>query len=220
MFFWNSPAFSMIQQMLAIWFLVIPPLRLPSWLSGKESAWNAGNARNIGSFPGSGRPPAEGHVNPLWYSCLENPMDRETWRATVHGVAKNRNDWATDTFSSPFKGDLILTWLSLQRLYFQIIPLPCSQVPSGSEFWKDAMRNSVSEQPGNTEPLYPSRVKLGMLTAPSNHQERLSFPEAGAPLLEHHHGARRCPLALCGARSLGNWPTTMPTLGSCCWREP
>ena len=89
MFFWNSPAFSMIQQMLAIWFLVIPPLRLPSWLSGKESAWNAGNARNIGSFPGSGRPPAEGHVNPLLYSCLENPMDRETWRAIVHKIAKS-----------------------------------------------------------------------------------------------------------------------------------
>ena len=114
MFFWNSPAFSMIQQMLAIWFLVIPPLRLPSWLSGKESAWNAGNARNIGSFPGSGRPPAEGHVNPLWYSCLENPMDRETWRAIVHKIAKswtwlkwlNKQHTHTHTYSAFSKPSL------------------------------------------------------------------------------------------------------------------
>ena len=40
------------------------------------------------SIPGSGRSPGEGHGNPLWYSCLENPMDRGAWRATVHGVAK------------------------------------------------------------------------------------------------------------------------------------
>ena len=76
------------------------------------------------------------------------------------------------------------------------------------------MRNSVSEQPGNTEPLYPSRVKLGMLTAPSNHQERLSFPEAGAPLLEHHHGARRCPLALCQGTELGAAEGGSRTLGA------
>ena len=114
MFFWNSPAFSMIQQMLAIWFLVIPPLRLPLWLSGKESAWNAGNARNIGSFPGSGRPPAEGHVNPLLYSCLENPMDRETWRAIVHKIAKswtwlkwlNKQHTHTHTYSAFSKPSL------------------------------------------------------------------------------------------------------------------
>ena len=42
------------------------------------------------SIPGSGRSPGEGHGNPLWYSCLENPMDRGAWRATVHGVAKSR----------------------------------------------------------------------------------------------------------------------------------
>ena len=40
-------------------------------------------------IPGSGRSPGEGHSNPLQYSCLENPMVRGTWRATVHGVAKS-----------------------------------------------------------------------------------------------------------------------------------
>ena len=45
---------------------------------------------NVGSMPGLGRSPGGGHGNPLWYSCLENPMDRGAWRATVHGVAQNR----------------------------------------------------------------------------------------------------------------------------------
>ena len=41
-----------------------------------------------GSIPGSGRSPGEGNDNPLQYSSLENPMDREAWQATVHGVTK------------------------------------------------------------------------------------------------------------------------------------
>ena len=47
------------------------------------------NAREADSIPGSGRSPGEGNGNPLQYSCLENPMDRGTWRATVHGVAES-----------------------------------------------------------------------------------------------------------------------------------
>ena len=46
------------------------------------------NSGNTGSIPGSGRSPGEGNGNPLQYSCLENPMDRGAWRATVRGVAK------------------------------------------------------------------------------------------------------------------------------------
>ena len=46
------------------------------------------NAGDTGSVPVSGRPPGEGNDNPLQDSCLENPMDRGTWQATVHGVAK------------------------------------------------------------------------------------------------------------------------------------
>ena len=45
---------------------------------------------DAGSIPGSGRSPGEGHGNPLQQSCLENPMDREAWWATVHRVAKSR----------------------------------------------------------------------------------------------------------------------------------
>ena len=63
---------------------------LPRGLSGKESACNAGDAGCVGSIPALGRSPGEGNGNPLQYSCLGNPMDREARWATVHGVAKRQ----------------------------------------------------------------------------------------------------------------------------------
>ena len=63
---------------------------------GKESACSVGG---VGSIPGSGRSPGEGNDNPLQYSCLENPMDRGAWRATVHGVENSQThlDTAADS---------------------------------------------------------------------------------------------------------------------------
>ena len=69
----------------------------PGGSDNKESACNAGDE---GSNPGLGRAPGEGNGNSLHHSCLENPMDRGAWRATVHGVAKS---W---------------TWLSNEHFYF------------------------------------------------------------------------------------------------------
>ena len=57
---------------------------------------NAGDVRDTGLIPGSGRSPGEGHGYPLQYSCLENPMDGGDWWATVHGVTKSQ----TPTWSS------------------------------------------------------------------------------------------------------------------------
>ena len=51
---------------------------------------NAGDIRDMGSIPGSGRSPGGGHGNPFQYSCLKNPMDRVTWWSTVHVVAKSQ----------------------------------------------------------------------------------------------------------------------------------
>ena len=48
------------------------------------------NAGDMSLIPGSERSPGGGHGNPLQYSCLENPVDRGAWRATVHGVTKSR----------------------------------------------------------------------------------------------------------------------------------
>jgi len=51
---------------------------------------NAGDDRNVGLIPGSGRTPGVGNGNPLQYSCLENPMDRGAWWSKVHGVTKSQ----------------------------------------------------------------------------------------------------------------------------------
>ena len=56
----------------------------------KNPPANTGDARDAGSIPGSGRSPGGGNGNLLQYSCLENPMDRGAWQATVHRVSKSR----------------------------------------------------------------------------------------------------------------------------------
>ena len=56
----------------------------------KNLAAYAGDVRDMGLITGSGRSPREGHGNPLQYSCLENPRDREVQQATVHRVAKSK----------------------------------------------------------------------------------------------------------------------------------
>ena len=60
---------------------------LPHSSDGKESTCSGGD---LGSTPGLGRSPGEGHGNQLQYSCRENPMDRGAWRATVHGVTESQ----------------------------------------------------------------------------------------------------------------------------------
>ena len=69
----------------------------PGGSDGKQSACNAGDP---GSIPGSGKSPGEGNGNPLQYSCLENPMGRGAWRATVHGVSESdKTEWLTCSLS-------------------------------------------------------------------------------------------------------------------------
>ena len=63
---------------------------LNQWVSvGSDSKESACNAGDQGSIPGSGRPPGEGNGSPLQCFCLENPMNRGAWQATVHGVTKS-----------------------------------------------------------------------------------------------------------------------------------
>ena len=61
----------------------------PGGDGGKEPSTNAGDVKDTGSIPRSGRSPGGKHGNPLQYSCLENPMDRGAWWAIVPGVSKN-----------------------------------------------------------------------------------------------------------------------------------
>ena len=69
----------------------------------KESACGAGD---LGLIPESGRPPGEGNSHPLQYSCLENPMDRGAWQATVHGLQRVRHNWVTNTLFL-----MLVTWI-------------------------------------------------------------------------------------------------------------
>ena len=50
---------------------------------------SAGDIRDVGLIPGSGRSPGGGHGHPLQYFCLENPMDRGAWQAPIHGIMKS-----------------------------------------------------------------------------------------------------------------------------------
>ena len=64
---------------------------LPGGASGKEPAYQRRRLeKHTGSIPGTGRLPGEGNGNPLQYSCLEKPLYRGAWQATVHGVAKSQ----------------------------------------------------------------------------------------------------------------------------------
>ena len=66
-------------------------VEIPRWPSDKQSTCQAGNAE---IFPGSRRSPGKGNGNPLQYSCLGNPMNRGTWRATVHGDPKSQTGFS------------------------------------------------------------------------------------------------------------------------------
>ena len=67
-------------------------------LAGSDSKESACSAGDLSSIPESGRSSREGNGNPLQDSCLENPMDRGAWQATVHGVAKSRIRLSDFTF--------------------------------------------------------------------------------------------------------------------------
>ena len=74
------------QTQLSHWTEVSVYIDLSCSSDGKESAYNAGD---LSSIPGLRRSSGEGHGNPLQYSCLENPMERGAWQATVHGVSES-----------------------------------------------------------------------------------------------------------------------------------
>ena len=83
---------------------------------------SAGDIRDESSITGSGRSPGEGHSNPLQYSCLENPMHRGAWQATVHGFAKS---WTW------------LKWLIVHTLCDSYCTLSC--------YWNDCLHSQTNE---------------------------------------------------------------------------
>ena len=86
---------------LSLKIIVLPHSKIQVWKStvfnkimgfpgGSDSKESACSVGDLGLIPELGRSPGGGHGNPLQYSCLENPMDRGAWRATVHGVTKSQ----------------------------------------------------------------------------------------------------------------------------------
>ena len=110
----------------------------PRWLSPKESACDAGDARDPGLIPGSGRSSGAGNGNPLQSSCLENPMDRGAWWAIVHGVAKS---W---------------TWLSVHAHTHRVSP----DVSETSEMPCHLIWDEMSRRPGCLDATPASRFGI------------------------------------------------------------
>ena len=80
----------------------------------KNPPANAGDRRDAGSIPGSGRSPGEGHGIPLQYSCLENPMDRGAWQAMVHRVAQNQTHAVYVTAWHIYPDPLSYSWRNIR----------------------------------------------------------------------------------------------------------
>ena len=137
----------LVKFFVLIWRLVAVSWHINFWVSKarasqvvlvvKKLSANAGDVRVTGSIPGLGRSPRGGHGNPLQYSCLENPMDREAWWATVPGVAKSWT-WLKrlSTAQHIQSKTLILLLKSATRLVF-LISENASSLPIAQaiKFW-------------------------------------------------------------------------------------
>ena len=73
---------------------------LASFPGGSESKESSCSEGDPGPIPGSGRSPGEENRNPFWYPCLENPVDREAWQATVHGITESQTQLSNFTLYS------------------------------------------------------------------------------------------------------------------------
>ena len=98
--------------------------RLPKRCSGKEPACNAGDTRDAGSVPRSGRSPGEVNGNPPQYSCLENSMDNGTWWTIVQGVSKSWTRLSDEHFKS-FVSLLIFHLDNLSIDISGVLKVPC-----------------------------------------------------------------------------------------------
>ena len=107
----------------------------------KQSACNAGDP---GSIPGLERSPGEGNGNPLQYACLENPIDRGVWRATVHGVTKVWTRLSAEELMLLNCGVGQNSWESLGLQEIQLVP------PKGDQSWVFIGRTDVEAKTPNT----------------------------------------------------------------------
>ena len=104
------------EYIIALYYTIVQYKGFSPTSVGKESSCNAGDPDSI---PGSRRSPGEENGNPLQCSCLENPMNKRGWRATVHGVARGRHNLATKP--PPYYTILYYIILYYSILYYIIL---------------------------------------------------------------------------------------------------
>ena len=123
----NPPA---VQKTQELW--VLSPTR--DFLGGSDGDESACNVGDLSLIPGSGWSPGGGHGNLLQYSCLENPMNRGAWWATVHGAAKSWT-WLSDLAKRPLH--------YMQPEYFVLLFCICTN-------FTGQLRRSEKERTGTT----------------------------------------------------------------------
>ena len=96
-YFKNSPLHFSVNTCRICLNSSIPKFEIPRWHSGKESTWKFRRHRHVSSIPESGRSPGAGNGYLLQYTCLDNPMDRGTWKATVHVITNSQTHLSTYT---------------------------------------------------------------------------------------------------------------------------
>ena len=111
-----------VNRMLHLFAFVYSIVRafLVSQMVKKKSACNV---RDTGLILGLGRPHEIGNGHPFQCSCLGNTMDREAWKATVHGIARSQHDWATNTHN-------IVNGIIYKKIIFWMFLLSCGQLVS------------------------------------------------------------------------------------------
>ena len=103
-------------------------------LSTMQETW----VRSLGSIPGLGRSPGEGNGNPFQDYCLENPMDRGSWWATVHGVAKSRtrlSDFTSVHFRSNYLVSAVVNHVLTMCIYLIYLHLEKNKVFSWTVYF-------------------------------------------------------------------------------------
>jgi len=109
---------------------------LPRWFNGKASTRQCRRQRHVCLIPESGRFPGIGNDDPLQYSCLENSMDREVWRAAVHRVAKSQTQLSTHTQLKTYKKT---PWCFKKKIFWNrcLLPAMMEYLESDCPSWQD-----------------------------------------------------------------------------------
>ena len=154
----------------------------------KNPPANAGDTEDLGSIPGSGRPPGGGHGNPLQYSCREKPMDRGVWWAAVQGVTKSRTRlkrWSTHAQTLPCGGGL------------EAAPLTPQPRGSGPPPPLESARTQLQGTPGSRShgghraPAASGTGRLSLCSRPAQPRTQASGSSASAN--RHHTEQTRPP---------------------------